>query len=112
MRIFVKKAFQFDHPAGAAAPVIVHSGFADVPDWVADSQMFALASGEESVIVIEDRQDEVAAETGAETTKQRNARLRAEAAAKAQAEAEAEAKAKAEAEALAAAKLAAEQNQQ
>lgn len=66
MRIFSKKAFQFDHPAGDQPAVVVQpQAFADVPDWVEDSTMFKLASGEDSVMVIGSRQDEIAAETGA-----------------------------------------------
>lgn len=67
MRIFSKKSFQFDHPAGEEAPVIVQAlSFADVPEWVADSTMFKLAKGEESVDVIESKADEVKAEKKAD----------------------------------------------
>lgn len=59
MRIFSKKAFQFDHPTGAESSVVVQSqSFADVPDWVAKSSMFALASSAEEVTVIESKGDE------------------------------------------------------
>ena len=65
MRIFSKKAFQFDHPAGQEASVTVEAqGFADVPDWVAHSAMFKLASKAEEVEVIGSRADELAAGKG------------------------------------------------
>lgn len=65
MRIFSKKAFQFDHPAGSAPAVTVQAGsFGDVPDWIADSIMFKLAKQDGDVEVIGSRQDEIAAETG------------------------------------------------
>lgn len=84
MRIFSKKAFQFNHPKNAALFVIVAAAaFADVEDWVADSTMFKLASKDGDVEVIGGRADEKAAETGAKG--------------KTKAEKEAEAKAKADA---------------
>ncbi|MBY0054127.1 hypothetical protein H7K32_21170 [Brevibacillus agri] len=65
MRIFAKRAFQFDHPAGHEPAVVVQSqSFADVPDWVAASTMFKLASISDDVTVIEMKQDEKAAESG------------------------------------------------
>lgn len=65
MRIFSKKAFQFDHPTGAESSVVVQSqSFADVPDWVSESAMFALASGSEEVTIIESKSDEAKAEKG------------------------------------------------
>lgn len=64
MRIFSKKAFKFDHPAGQEPAVIVRSNdFATVPDWVAKSAMFQLASSVGEVSVIETKQDEKVAET-------------------------------------------------
>ena len=66
MRIFAKKAFQFDHPAGEVEPVKVQmQSFADVPDWVAESTMYKLASSAGEITVIESKQDEIAAESGA-----------------------------------------------
>lgn len=63
MRIFSKKALQFDHPTNAEKPVVVQKdSFADVPDWVQHSTMFQLASSDESVLVIYSKQDEVVAE--------------------------------------------------
>jgi len=65
MRIFAKKAFQFDHPAGQEASVTIQSqGFADVPDWVEKSAMFKLASGAGEVEAIGSRADELAAGKG------------------------------------------------
>lgn len=67
MRIFVKKSFQFNHPTEAVDAVKVQlESFADVPDWVEDSAMFKLASQDGDVLVIESKQDELAAETGAD----------------------------------------------
>lgn len=66
MRIFSKRAFKFDHPAGQEPAVIVRSNdFATVPDWVKDSAMFKLASASDEVTVIETKQDEKAAEADA-----------------------------------------------
>lgn len=66
MRIFSKKAFKFDHPAGHEPAVIVRSNdFATVPDWVAKSAMFQLASSVGEVSVIETKQDEKVAESDA-----------------------------------------------
>ncbi|MFB0841787.1 hypothetical protein [Paenibacillus oleatilyticus] len=63
MRIFSKKALQFDHPTNAEKPVVVQlNSFADVPDWVQHSTMFQFASSDESVLVIYSKQDEVVAE--------------------------------------------------
>ncbi|USG65169.1 hypothetical protein NDK47_24100 [Brevibacillus ruminantium] len=73
MRIFSKKAFKFDHPAGQEPAVIVKShSFADVPDWVTESAMFKLASSVGEVSVFETKQDEKAAE--AEATEGRGSR--------------------------------------
>lgn len=59
MRIFSKVALRFDHPAGQEPAVVVRpQDFADVPDWVADSAMYKLASGDETVTEIETRNDE------------------------------------------------------
>lgn len=67
MRIFSKKALQFDHPTNAEKPVVVQlNSFADVPDWVQHSTMFQFASSDESVLVIYSKQDEVVAEMGSE----------------------------------------------
>ncbi|WNF07261.1 hypothetical protein [Brevibacillus borstelensis] len=72
MRIFSKKAFKFDHPAGQESAVIVRSNdFATVPDWVKDSAMFKLASTVGDVSIIETKQDEKAAESDAENKAQR-----------------------------------------
>ncbi|MFC8686324.1 hypothetical protein [Brevibacillus porteri] len=63
MRIFSKRAFKFDHPAGQEPAVVVRSNdFATVPDWVAHSVMFQLASSVGEVSVIETKQDEKTAE--------------------------------------------------
>jgi len=63
MRIFSKKAFKFDHPAGQEPAVIVRANeFATVPDWVKHSAMFKLASEAEQVSIIETKQDEKVAE--------------------------------------------------
>lgn len=94
MRIYAKKSFQFDHPAGQEPAVVVQSqSFAIVPEWVADSVMFGLASHDEDVMVIESKHDELAAETGtrvktaAEKKAEEKARKEAEAAAKPEVEA-------------------------
>lgn len=59
MRIFVKRSMQFDCPAGQNEPVtVMHQSFADVPNWVAESAMFKLASQDKSVTVIENPYDE------------------------------------------------------
>jgi hypothetical protein len=89
MRIFSKRSFQFDHPAGEQPAVVVRSqSFADVPDWVADSAMYKLALDDEDVMPIESRQDEVKAELG---SPDKATRAKAREAAKAQKKAEAEA---------------------
>lgn len=76
MRIFSKRAFKFDHPAGQEPAVIVKShSFADVPDWVAKSAMFHLASGVGEVSIIETKQDEKSAEA---KTKGRGGRQKAD----------------------------------
>ncbi|WP_419877678.1 hypothetical protein [Brevibacillus centrosporus] len=68
MRIFSKRSFQFDHPAGQEPAVVIQSqNFADVPGWVAASAMFKLASKTGDVTVIENKHDEKAAETGAKS---------------------------------------------
>lgn len=68
MRIYSKKAFQFDHPAGQEPAVVVRSqDFAIVPDWVTHSTMFKLASASGDVTLIEDKKDEKAAEKGGRT---------------------------------------------
>jgi hypothetical protein len=65
MKIFSKKTFQFDHPAGEQPAVVVqHQDFAVVPDWVYDSIMFKDALADGDITVIESKQDELAAETG------------------------------------------------
>lgn len=67
MRIFSKKTFQFDHPAGTETAVIAQmQNFADVPDWVADSTMFKLAQADGDVEVINSTQDEKAAESSSD----------------------------------------------
>lgn len=72
MRIFSKKAFKFDHPAGQESAVIVRSNsFDTVPDWVKDSAMFKLASAAGDVSIIETKQDEKVAEADAEAKAQR-----------------------------------------
>lgn len=77
MRIFSKKAFQFDHPAGQEPAVIVRSNdFATVPDWVVRSAMFKLASSAGEVSIIETKQDEKSAE--AKATKGRGGRQKAD----------------------------------
>jgi hypothetical protein len=86
MRIFSKKALQFDHPKGAdaASSVVVQVGsFASVPDWVAESTMFMWAKADGDVEVITDRESEIAAETGTK------AKTKAEKAAEAKAKADA-----------------------
>ena len=101
MRIFSKKAFQFDHPVGQESAVVVQSqSFADVPDWVSRSLMFNLASQNEDVTVLENKQDEKAAESGAKakTAAEKKAEEKALKEAEAKALAEAETKAKEEAE--------------
>jgi hypothetical protein len=64
MRVFSKKAFQFDHPAdpNEASVTVQALSFADVPEWVTESSMFKLASAEGSVEVIENKVQEAAAE--------------------------------------------------
>lgn len=65
MRIFSKKAFQFDHPTGDQPSVQVRAlDFATVPDWVADAAMYKWASQDGDVELIENKADEIAAETG------------------------------------------------
>lgn len=65
MRIFSKKALQFDDPAGQEPAVVVRSqDFATVPEWVVNSNMFKLASADGDVTVIESKKDELEAETG------------------------------------------------
>lgn len=59
MRLFSKAALRFDHPSGDAESVRVRPlAFADVPDWVRDSSMFKLASGDETVSEVETKSDE------------------------------------------------------
>ncbi|QDX92063.1 hypothetical protein EEL30_06580 [Brevibacillus laterosporus] len=82
MRIFSKKSFQFDHPAGQEPAVVVQSqSFADVPDWVSRSLMFKLASQNEDVTLVENKQDEKVAETGSKAKKASEKKAEAEAAA-------------------------------
>lgn len=74
MRIFSKRAFRFNHPAGDpdVQPVYVKDqAFSDVPDWVAESATFKLAIQDpnELISVIENKKDEIAAETGKSTKK-------------------------------------------
>ncbi|WPS86470.1 hypothetical protein SMD22_18430 [Brevibacillus halotolerans] len=70
MRIFSKKSFQFDHPAGQEPAVVVQSqSFADVPNWVSKSLMFKLARQNEDVTVVENKKDEKTAETGGKPKK-------------------------------------------
>jgi hypothetical protein len=65
MRIFSKLSLQFDDPAGEQPAVLVkHQSFAVVPDWVADSTMFKLASAEGNIEILDGRQDVKAAELG------------------------------------------------
>lgn len=65
MRVFSKKTYQFDHPAGTEPAVIVQmQSFADVPDWVSESTMYTLASATGDVEQIGSKQDEKATETG------------------------------------------------
>lgn len=67
MRIFSKRAFRFDHPAGApdVQPLYVRDQeFTDVPDWVADTETFKLAHKHELITVIESKKDEKEAEKG------------------------------------------------
>lgn len=67
MRIFAKKSFQFDHPAGAAPAVVVpYKSFADVPDWVAESTMFKLALQDEDILVTNNKKEEKIAELSAD----------------------------------------------
>lgn len=87
MQIFSNKSYQFDDPAGEQPVVIVkHGEFAAVPDWVADSTMFKLASADGDIRVIVGKADEKAAELGKDSGAE-----------KLLAEAEAESKAAAEA---------------
>ncbi|MGG3884347.1 hypothetical protein [Brevibacillus panacihumi] len=73
MRIFSKKAFQFDHPAGQEPAVVVRSqDFAIVPDWVEHSAMFKLASAAGEVSVFETKQEEKAIEADATKGRGRN----------------------------------------
>lgn len=72
MRIFTKKSFRFDHPQGrdAAEPVFTRAlSFSDVPDWVAHSRMFELASSDGDVSVTESKSAEKFAEEEANTPK-------------------------------------------
>ena len=96
MRIFAKKALQFDHPASQEPAVVVRAqDFAEVPDWVKQSTMFKLASQSGDVTVTETKQAVKDAETG---NKGKTAADKAkEAEEKALKEAEAKAKAAAEA---------------
>jgi hypothetical protein len=70
MRIFSKKHLRFHHPKDSEETVSIQSqSFGDVPDWVADSSMFKLASKDETVTVIESKKDELEAETGTKKDK-------------------------------------------
>lgn len=70
MRIFSKRAFKFDHPAGQEPAVIVRSNdFATVPDWVEHSAMFKMASASGEVSVFETKQEERAIEAKAQKAK-------------------------------------------
>ncbi|MCM3141665.1 hypothetical protein [Brevibacillus sp. MER 51] len=93
MRIYSRKAFQFDHPAGQEPAVVVRAAdFAEVPNWVKHSSMFKLASQAGDVTVAETKQAVKEAETGTK------AKTAAERRAEEQAQKEAEAKAAAEAD--------------
>ncbi|MGO4496415.1 hypothetical protein AB4114_11015 [Paenibacillus sp. 2RAB27] len=100
MKIYSKATLQFDHPTQAEAPVIVrHESFGAVPDWVKESKMFKLALSDETITVIESKEDEIKAEHGNTEDDEKAA---AKAAAKAAKEAEKKVAAeKAEADALA-----------
>jgi len=70
MRIFSKKTFQFDHPAGQEPAVVVQAlAFADVPDWVAESAMFQLADQAGEIEVTNGKADESNAERGGRGSK-------------------------------------------
>ncbi|WP_143088426.1 hypothetical protein [Paenibacillus algorifonticola] len=64
MRIFSKAALQFDHPKDFSVKASVRPGeFKDVPDWVEDSVMFKLASKDGTVMLVDSKAQEIAAET-------------------------------------------------
>jgi hypothetical protein len=66
MKIYPKRTFRFDHPSSSPdiVPVYVRNEeFSNVPDWVADSSMFKLAIEADLIMVIENKNDEIAAET-------------------------------------------------
>lgn len=66
MRIFTRKAYQFDHPSGAELAVTVFAqSFSDVPEWVTESTMYQLADQDEDIMVINSPQDEKEAELNA-----------------------------------------------
>jgi hypothetical protein len=88
MRIFSRKAFQFDHPAGADTPVVVQmNSFSDVPDWVTDSALYKLAAEGEDVLVINSPQDEIEAEISSPDLSKRQKAAAARAQKKAEADA-------------------------
>jgi hypothetical protein len=70
MRIFSKRAFRFDHPAGESEKVYVpDQQFSDVPDWVAATATFKLATKHDLINVIESKKEEKAVEKAVSTRK-------------------------------------------
>lgn len=85
MRIFTKKSFRFDHPAGsnAGGPVITQAlSFHDVPEWVKESGMFKLAYSAGEIDLPEGAKQEDKVEVAAheeKKTKQKEAKAKLEA---------------------------------
>ncbi len=72
MKIFSNKTFQFDHPTGDAESVVIqNNAFDTVPDWVEDSRMFKLAFADGDITIINNKGDELAAEKGDKSEKER-----------------------------------------
>lgn len=57
MRIYARKAFEFENSDGEKAAVKV-SSFETVPDWVEKTLLFDLALKDESIVVITNKEDE------------------------------------------------------
>lgn len=71
MRLFARKAFEFENSDGEKAKVRMAS-FETVPDWVEKTPLFALALKDESIVVITNKEDEKKVEVAPENPKSTN----------------------------------------
>jgi hypothetical protein len=71
MRIFARKAFEFENSDGEKVTVNMAS-FATIPDWAEKTPIFALALKDESIVVITNKEDEKKVEVAPENPKATN----------------------------------------